>query len=138
MTQPTSVFGGGFVPGLRVLTDDLDASFDFLASEHYILKRGGITLDAALVPADANGDKILRGGTLLGKVTATSRYGPYDNALIDGRQDAKGVLFAGDLNLRWGATMLTGLLIHGSVLQARCTGYDAAAAADLAGRVIFQ
>lgn len=133
-----SQFGGGFVPGLRVERDDLDASADFLASEHYMVKRGGVTLDASLVPADANGDRIILGGTLLGKVTTTGFYGPYSNAQVDGRGTSTGLLFPGDLNLRHGDTMLAGMLIHGSVLEARCTGVDEAAKTDLAGRVIFQ
>lgn len=237
---------GGYTPGLRTEPVDLGPSFDFLASEHYSVKRSGITLDAALVTADADGNKIVKGGTVLGKVTATGKYGPYlhqtnevqrvaitgaptggtftltfsgqttaaiaynatatavadalralsniNNADVeaaggplpatavdvtfqgqytgtdvaqmtatssltggttpavsvttttagganpaspDGREVAAGILFAGDLNLANGDT-ICGLLLHGSVLRARCTGVDAAAETDLSGRIWFQ
>lgn len=32
-------------------------------------------------------------GLVLGKITATGKYGPYDNASVDGRQTAVGFLF---------------------------------------------
>ena len=33
-------------------------------------------------------------GTVLGKITASGLYGPYDNAATDGRQTAAGILFS--------------------------------------------
>lgn len=36
---------------------------------------------------------IVKSGTVLGKVTATGRFGPYEPAATDGRQTAAGVLF---------------------------------------------
>jgi hypothetical protein len=236
---------GGYTPGLRTEPVDLGPSFDFLASEHHSVKRAGITLDSTLVTADADGNKIVKGGSVLGKVTATGKYGPYlhstnevqrvevtaatdgtftltfdgqttaaiaynaaaadmqtaleglpniasgdvtatggplstapvdvefagqylgtdvpqmtsDNTNLvgtgaaatvttvtaggaevtggDGREVATGILFAGDLNLRHG-DVICGLMVHGSVLEARCTGVDPAAKADLAGRIWFQ
>lgn len=239
-------FGGGFSPGLRTVTDDLDPSVDWIASEHYMVKRGGITIDYLLVPADANGRRIVRGGTALGKVTASGKYGPYltqtnevqtvavtgsptggdftltfsgqttaaipfnataaqvqaaleglsninvgdvavtggplpgtavvvtfkgqyigtdvatmtDTSSLtggttpdagvtvttagganppspDGRETCVGFSFPGDINVQWGDA-ITGLFIHGSVLESRCTGVDSAAKTDLAGKVIFQ
>lgn len=68
---------GGFTPRLRRTSDNVHAEASFLASEQYQVKRGGITLDADLVPADENGDKILKAGTFVTPVTATGKYGPY-------------------------------------------------------------
>jgi len=109
---------------------------EFIASENFTAKRVGITLDASLVTADGNGDKILPKGQTIGRVTATGRYGPYDNAAVDGRQDAKGFLFE-SVNLKKG-NAVTGLMIGGSVIAMRCTGLDAAAETDLAGSFLFQ
>lgn len=69
---------GGFTPGLRRTDVSLSGGASFLASENMTVKRGGITLDAALVAADADGNKILDEGTFVSVVTATGKYGPYD------------------------------------------------------------
>lgn len=69
---------GGFTPSLRRTEAGLSGKASFLASERMTVKRGGITLDASLVPADANGNKILDEGTFVSEVTATGKYGPYD------------------------------------------------------------
>jgi hypothetical protein len=77
MTYPTSPFGGGFSAGLREQELDIDPTVDWLASEHYSVKRAGITIDYTTVAADANGRRIIRGGTAMGKITASEKYGPY-------------------------------------------------------------
>lgn len=79
--------GGGFQPGLRRSPHGLN--FDepaFLASEHYHVKRGGVTLDSSQVDADENGDKIIPAGTFITPGTADpDKYVPYDG-LTDERQ----------------------------------------------------
>ena len=50
---------------------------EFLASEYFVTKRVGMTVDAAGITADANGDKIIRKGTVMGRVTASGKYVPY-------------------------------------------------------------
>jgi hypothetical protein len=42
---------------------------------------GGVTIDAATVSADADGNKILKAGTPLGRITASGKYGPYAPAV---------------------------------------------------------
>lgn len=127
---------GGFTAGLRTDPDPNVGSVEFLASQHYSVKRSGITLDAEQVTADENGDKIVAGGTVLYLHDATGKYAP---AAAEGGTgaDAKGLLFAGDVNLRDGDT-IAGMLIHGSVLEARCTGVDETVKGALAGRITFQ
>ena len=66
---------------------------NILDSEQVRLKSGGITIDASLVTADANGNKILPVGTILAQVTATGLYEEYDSTKIDGRQAPKYLLF---------------------------------------------
>ncbi len=58
-------------------------------------------------------------GIVLGKVTASGVYGPYDPAAVDGREVAAELLF-GSLPVRTGATRLAGAgFHHGSVNPAR-------------------
>jgi hypothetical protein len=107
----------------------LAGEVEFLASEKFTTKRVGITLDADLVDADVAGDKILKKGTVLGRVEDTGRYGPYDGAATDGREVAKGFLME-SVNLKFG-NAVTGLVIAGSVIADRCDGLDAGAKTDL-------
>jgi hypothetical protein len=128
---------GGFSPALRRTTDTLPGrEASFLASEHIAVKRLGATYDAGGVTANAAGDKILKAGTLVGKVTATGKYRPYNDAGSGGVETAAGIVME-TLNLRDG-DVIAGLMLHGSVLEARCTGVNAAAKVDLAGRIWFQ
>lgn len=108
----------------------------FLASEHGMYKRAGCTFDASTVGVDANGDKFLVAGTVVGQITASGKWGAYDNGAGDGREVAKGFLLE-TMNLKDG-DMIAGVLIHGSVLEARVSGLDANAMTDLAGAILFQ
>lgn len=70
-------------------------------------------------------------GTVLGKVTATGKYGPYDNALSNGQEVAVGILF-GTVPVRSGQTQAAAaMLVHGFVYEAKLTGIDAAGKTDL-------
>lgn len=130
---------GGFTPGLVETVDKLSGWINVLASEHQMSKSTGITIDASKFTADADGDKIVPNGQVLAKITATGLYGPYDNAATDGREDEStvGVIVNGGLNVRHGNTV-TGMLIHGSVLRARLTGWTPTLEAAVAGRIIAQ
>lgn len=125
---------GGFNPNL-ISTDFGHASASFLASEHSMSKRCGITIDADLLTADANGNKYLMGGTTIGKVTATGLYGPYNDGLSDGREVGIGIL-EHDINCKTG-DQVASIIIHGSVIEARCIGVDAAFKTDCPN-IIFQ
>jgi hypothetical protein len=147
MTITSSRLGtGGWHPGLRRDTLDVTSFPKFLASEKLTAKRGGITLAASTVTADANGDKILPAGQFVVKVTsggATGSYGPYASGATDGRQSPvagtadSGYLFE-SVNLRDG-DVVCGLMIEGSVIKKRVTPSSAAAMdTAVAGRIIFQ
>ncbi len=82
---------------------------------------------------------IVPSGVVLGKVTASGLYGPYDNAAVDGRQTAVGHLFT-TRNLEVSAAAATGrdtgaaLLWLGEVVEAKLPtshGLDAAAKVEL-------
>lgn len=53
-----------------------------------------ITLDVStFLAAHISAKGAIPSGTVLGKITATGKYGPYDDAATDGRQVAAGFLF---------------------------------------------
>lgn len=136
-----STFGGGTRFGLVTITDPLGAQIEYLASERYRVKRGGITIAADLIAADGAGNKILKAGTVMAKLTGGPRVGkyvPYVNAGANGAGTAVGLLFAGDMNVKDGPTYTAGLLIEGSVLEARVTGIDATSKAALLNYIQFQ
>lgn len=130
---------GGFTPNLVETTDPLSGFINVLASEHMMVKSTGITIDASLFTADANGNKIVVNGTVLAKVDATGKYGPYDDTATDGRENEAnaGVLFNGGVNCKNG-DVITGIMLHGSVLRARLTGWTPALETAVAGRLIAQ
>lgn len=128
---------GGFTPGLRSTSDGVTAEASGLASEHKMTKRGGITVDASTVGADADGNKILRAFTVMAKIDSSGKYRAYlDSENANAGGVASGFLME-SINLKDG-DVVTALLIHGSVLSARTSGLDANARTDLAGRIVFQ
>lgn len=138
---------GGFTPSLKRSVVELE-DIAFLASEHYSVKRVGITLSAASVTADADGNKIIEAGTFATPITGgdapgeVGKYGVYDPESSDGREaaspDVSGYLLEG-VNLRDG-DVVCGLLIHGSVLQARVepSPVPDEVREAVAGRITFQ
>lgn len=70
-------------------------------------------------------------GTVLGKVTASGKYGPYNNGASDGTEVAAGILF-GTIPVAAGQTQAAGaILVHGFVYRAKLTGIDTAGETDL-------
>lgn len=128
---------GGFRPSLVRTSENVQGEASFLASQHLMTKRSGITLDATSVGADENGDKILKAGTVLALIDSSGKYRAYDNSLAaDAGGTAAGFLLE-SVNLRDG-DVICGLMLHGSVLGARTSGLDSNARSDLAGRIVFQ
>ena len=64
---------GGFSPGLKTESLGVNEDWSFLASEEWISKRSGATMDATQVVADGNGDKLIFAGTAVAIVTANSK-----------------------------------------------------------------
>jgi hypothetical protein len=137
---PLSTFGGGYRPGLQTVDTDLPARPQYLASEKYRVLQSGITIAADLVTADADGNKIIHAGDVMVLLVAgdhAGKYLPYDSAATGAAAgaatagNAKGLLFAGDMNVRWADTANAGLLIDGAVVEARISNIDAATKAAL-------
>lgn len=83
----------------RQVLGTVGTSIEVSADGHPEAKVGGVTIDAATVAAVAGadvaledgitikiGEKYLRYGQVLTKITASGKYGPYDPAAADGRQ----------------------------------------------------
>lgn len=129
--------GGGFRPSLKNVDATVGPESSFLASEHRMAKRAGITVDATTVGADADGNKVLLRGTVMAEIASSGKFRAYDNGLAaDAGGTAVGFLWE-TINLRDG-DIICGLLMHGSVLVARVSGLDSNARTDLAGRIVFQ
>lgn len=133
---------GGFTPSLKRSDVEISGEAHFLASEHYQVKRSGITLDASVVDADSDGNKIIERGTFVTPITESGKYGPYDADAEDGREaadpDTSGFLLE-SVNLKDG-DVICGLILHGSVLAARVTPSPVpdAIRTACAGRITFQ
>lgn len=69
-------------------------------------------------------------GTLLGKVTATGKYKPYNNAAADGTEVAAGILYQ-HLYAATGDVKAVGFVRDCEVVRGALTGLDTAGEADL-------
>jgi hypothetical protein len=74
-------------------------------------------------------------GTVMGKVTATGKYVPYDDGAADGSEVAAGILGQG-VDVKDG-DVIGSLFFHGTVDENRLTGLDAAAKVDLGMFITF-
>lgn len=107
----------------------------WLVGKHGTEDTPSVALDVSAFTANTHyPNGYLKSGIVLGKITATGKYGPYDNAAVDGRETAAGILFSAvkvpdtadttkDTN---GA-----VLVHGFVIASKLTGSDANAQTDL-------
>jgi Bacteriophage lambda head decoration protein D len=112
----------------------------WLGSEHGTNAARSITLDVSTFTAGTHyPDGFLKSGIPLGKVTASGRYGPYNDAASDGRQTLVGLLFTGVKTPAVSSTPVSGaMLLHCFVVEAKLpVAVDANGKADVAGRIIF-
>lgn len=77
-------------PRPRVVVQDEP---EILASFEVIREvTNGITIDSAAVTADASGDKIIKKGMPMAKLTASGKFVPYNSAGTDGSQNPTVIL----------------------------------------------
>lgn len=98
-----------------------------------------ITLDVSKFTAGTHyPNGTIPSGTVLGKVSATGLYGPYDDTASDGRQTAAGLLFGSlpALNANGTAKAKVGgaLFVHGFVDPARMPFSSGSGAIDANGK----
>jgi hypothetical protein len=70
---------------------------EFLASRHMTTK--AVTIDASTVSADGNGDKVLKAGTVLGRIAASGLFGPYAGRSNEVQQFDLGAASAGTFTI---------------------------------------
>jgi hypothetical protein len=116
---------------------------DWLASDHGTDIAPSVTLDVSTFTAGTHyPDGYIKSGIPLGKITASQKYGLYDDTKTDGRQTLVGFLFTGvEVVTRRGATLSSAvgsMLVHCAVKESKLpVAVDAAGKTDLASRVIF-
>lgn len=78
------------------------------------------------------------GGLPLGKITASGKFGPYDDEAVDGTETLVGHLY-GAVDVQAGATNIgAAILTHGKVKESRLPlAVDAAGKVDVAGRIRY-
>lgn len=114
----------------------------WLGSQHGTESNRSITLDVSTFTAATHyPDGVIPSGVVLGQITATGLFGPFDPNATDGRDTAAGHLF-NSIPVSAGATNLGApLLDHGAVVESKlpaASGLDATAKADLAGQIRYR
>jgi hypothetical protein len=111
----------------------------WINSRHGLNNCKPVTLELSAFTAGThypNGE--LLSGLPIAKITASGRYGPYDGAASDGRQNMDGHLLS-NVEVPAGAARVVGAVLrHGFVkLSLLPVTVDAAGQADVAGRIIY-
>lgn len=115
----------------------------WLGSAHGTEATETITLDVSTFTAGTHyPNGYIFSGVTLGKITASGKYGPYNDGASDGRQTMVGHLFSG-VKVRTDADVdaAGALLVHGIVVEAKLPtghGLDANGKTDVAGRIRFR
>ena len=97
---------------------------------------------AALLRVTVLGDDTISGqlnaGVAMGKITATGKYGQYDDAAVDGREDMVGLL-GEPVDARTADGDAQGLLVVGFVVvdENKTTGVDANGKIDVGDRFVW-
>lgn len=111
-------------------TDHQVENRSWLASEHGTDHKPSVTLDVSkFVQATHYPKGYIASGTVVGKVTATGLYGPYDKDATDGREVAAGHLF-NSVSVVGDTKVGNAILVHGFVTEAKLPtnhGLDAGA-----------
>ena len=110
----------------------------WLASKHGTDAPATVTLDtSAFTEGTHYPSGFVPSGTVLGKITATGLYGPYNNGASDGTEVAVGFLYSNTKMRASGPDVGAPLLWHGAIKSANLpanSGLDANGRTDLAGR----
>lgn len=112
----------------------------WLGSAHGTNAARTITLDTSAFTAGTHyPDGYFKSGIPLGRITATGKYGPYNDALADGTETLVGFLLcAVDAPTVNTIDVGAALLDHGRVVESKLPiAVNANGKADVAGRIIF-
>lgn len=113
----------------------------WLGSQHGTDTARSITLDTSAFTANTHYPSgYLLSGLPLGKITASGKYAPYNNAATDGTETLVGFLL-GAVRVNPADTTIDpqgALLLHGFVVESKLpVAVDSAGKTDVAGRIIF-
>lgn len=110
----------------------------WLGSAHGTDVTQTVTLDTSTFTEGTHyPDGFVPSGVVLGRITATGLYGPYDNAAGDGREVAAGFLYTSTRMRSGGPDVGAPIHWHGAVIAANLptdSGLDAGARTDLAAK----
>lgn len=111
----------------------------WLASEHGTSSARSITLDKSAFTAGTHyPNGYFPSGLPLGKITASGKYGPYNNAAADGTDTLAGFLFCAVDVPATDIDPVGALLVHGMVVEAKLpVAIDATGRTDIAGKIIL-
>lgn len=112
------------LPGIST-TQGVSSEYKLVGLDKCVFQ--GITLAPAVAA--------LAKGTVMGVVTATKLWIAYSDAGTDGEEVARGIL-DNDVAIDT-ANQSANILIIGVVAEDKLTGFDAAAAVDLKGQIVF-
>ncbi|WP_029932519.1 head decoration protein [Nocardia otitidiscaviarum] len=123
--------------GLVTTTYQVDNK-QWLLSRHGTDHTPNVTLDISLFTAGTHyPNGYIPSGCVIGKVTATGLFGPYDDAAVDGRETAYGITFAPVTAVRSNGTTATkvgtGALVHGVVSESKLPFQAGAGSVDANG-----
>ena len=97
-----------------------------------------VTLDITKFASDRYPNGYIPSGTVLGKVSATNLYGPYDNAASDGTEVATGVLYGDARVVRADGTVAAKVgssqLVRGDVSVSKLPFQSGKGSIDTAGK----
>lgn len=129
---------------LSIKTDSLVAADQsWLGSSAGVRTGRPVTFDMTTFTSGTHyPDGFLKSGLALGKITASGKYGPYDDAAADGRQTCVGFLLDAPKAPASTATPIQGSLLDGTgnprvILAKLPVALDANGQADLAGKFIL-
>lgn len=141
---------------IAVETEGFEGNEDrrWIGSRMGMLDCRSVTLDVStFLAAHVTAKGAIPSGTVLGKITATGLYGPYDPAAGDGRETAAGFLFnttkvgnGSGVDLATAPDQGVPLYWHGIIKESKLPAFagtvagelDAAAKVDLAGFIRFE
>ncbi|MBQ1122640.1 head decoration protein [Streptomyces sp. B15] len=111
----------------------------WLGSEHGTQATESVTIDVStLTQATHYPEGYIKSGIPLGKITASGKYGLYNDAAVDGTETLVGFLFAAVPAPTNTIDVAGAMLTHGKVRTSRLpVSVDAAGQADVAGSIRF-
>ena len=111
----------------------------WLLSPHGTDYTPGVTLDVSKFTQNTHyPNGYIPSGTVVAKITASGKYGPYDNSKSDGTEVAGGILFGDCKVVRSNGTAAanvgSGILVHGIVSAGKLPLQSGAGAIDANGK----